>query len=99
MVAVIEVAFETVCDVVDLFQSDLFRHLSGPCIGKPSKRSLQLFFMVCYDTDRFREFVVSEGFTQLYEIPADEMKNRFTEIYCLLRTGIPEIAYLNISPV
>ena len=27
---------------------------SGPTIGKPSKRSLQLFFMACYDLDRFR---------------------------------------------
>ncbi len=47
---------------------------SGPSIGKPSKRSLQLFFMACYDTDRFREFVVRAGFTELYDIPADEMK-------------------------
>src|SRR3989338_5704510 len=47
---------------------------AGPSIGKPSKRSLQLFFMACYDTDRFREFVAGEGFTQLYDIPADEMK-------------------------
>ena len=47
---------------------------AGPSIGKPSKRSLQLFFMACYDTDRFREFVAVEGFTQLYDIPADEMK-------------------------
>ena len=52
---------------------------SGPSIGKPTKRSLQLFFMVCYDTDRFREFVVSEGFTELYDIPADEMKKLLTD--------------------
>ena len=35
---------------------------SGPTIGKPSKRSLQLFFMACYDVDRFRAFVASDGF-------------------------------------
>lgn len=23
--------------------------------------------MVCYDADRFREFVISEGFTELYD--------------------------------
>ena len=46
---------------------------SGPTVGKPSKRSLQLFFMVCYDVDRFREFVGSDGFRALYDIPADEM--------------------------
>ncbi|MCR4297435.1 MAG: YkgJ family cysteine cluster protein [Gallionella sp.] len=52
---------------------------SGPSIGKPTKRSLQLFFMVCYDTDRFREFVISEGFTELYDIPADEMRKLLTD--------------------
>ena len=52
---------------------------SGPSVGKPTKRSLQLFFMVCYDTDRFREFVVSEGFTELYDLPADEMKKLLTD--------------------
>ena len=46
---------------------------SGPTIGKPSKRSLQLFFMTCYDVDRFREFVASEGFREMYDIPADEL--------------------------
>jgi uncharacterized protein len=45
---------------------------SGPTIGAPSKRSLQLFFMVCYDVDRFREFVASDGFDEMYDIPADE---------------------------
>lgn len=52
---------------------------SGPSIGKPTKRSLQLFFMVCYDTDRFREFVISDGFAGLYDIPADEMKKLLTD--------------------
>ncbi len=47
---------------------------SGPTIGKPSKRSLQLFFMTCYDVDRFREFVASEGFRGMYDLPADELE-------------------------
>ena len=42
---------------------------SGPTIGKPSKRSLQLFFMACYDVDRFRAFVASDGFRELYDLP------------------------------
>ncbi len=45
---------------------------SGPSIGKPSKSSLQLFFMVCYDLDRFRSFVVSEGFNELYDLDTEE---------------------------
>ncbi|MGC2457236.1 MAG: YkgJ family cysteine cluster protein [Gallionellaceae bacterium] len=45
---------------------------SGPSIGKPSKSSLQLFFMVCYDLDRFRSFVVSDGFNELYDLNTEE---------------------------
>jgi uncharacterized protein len=47
---------------------------SGPSIGKPSKRSLELFFMSCYDLDRFASFVASEGFGDLYDLTADEMR-------------------------
>jgi len=47
---------------------------SGPTIGKPSKRSLQLFFMTCYDVDRFRAFVASEGFSEVYDLPAGELR-------------------------
>ena len=45
---------------------------SGPAIGKPSLRSRQLFFMACYDVDRFREFVFSSSFTNLFELKQDE---------------------------
>lgn len=48
---------------------------SGPTVGKPSKRSLQLWFMACYDLDRFRAFVASEQFGETWDIPADELKN------------------------
>jgi Fe-S-cluster containining protein len=47
---------------------------SGPAVGKPSKRSLQLFFMACYDVDRFRAFVASDGFSEIYDIPGDEFR-------------------------
>lgn len=45
---------------------------SGPTVGKPSKRSLQLWFMACYDIDRFRAFVESESFGHVFVLPADE---------------------------
>jgi Fe-S-cluster containining protein len=45
---------------------------SGPAIGKPSKRSLQLYFMACYDIDRFRAFVDSDSFAQVFVLAADE---------------------------
>jgi Fe-S-cluster containining protein len=41
---------------------------TGPAVGKPSKRSLQLFFMACYDIDRFRIFVNSDGFKQSFDV-------------------------------
>ncbi len=47
---------------------------SGPTVGTPSKRSLQLFFMACYDLDRFRDFVASNSFNETYDIPWDEMQ-------------------------
>ncbi len=39
---------------------------AGPAVGKPSKRSLRLFFMVSYDLEGFRHFVTSEGFNEAY---------------------------------
>jgi Fe-S-cluster containining protein len=46
----------------------LKKQSSGPTVGRPSKRSLQLFFMACYDVDQFREFVKSPSFEDVYEI-------------------------------
>lgn len=47
---------------------------SGPTVGAPSKRSLQLWFMACYDLDRFRDFVASTSFNEAYDVPWDEMQ-------------------------
>ncbi|MBL0124499.1 MAG: YkgJ family cysteine cluster protein [Betaproteobacteria bacterium] len=60
---------------------------SGPSIGKPSKRSLELFFMVCYDIDRFSQFVASEGFSGIYDLPAEEMKNILCDDNELMQFG------------
>ena len=60
---------------------------SGPTIGKPSKRSLQLFFMACYDLDRFRAFVASDGFAELFDLPADEMQMILTDDTALMLFG------------
>jgi uncharacterized protein len=49
----------------------LKKRSSGPTIGKPSKRSLQLYFMACYNIDSFREFVMSEGFSSVYDLDDD----------------------------
>jgi uncharacterized protein len=47
---------------------------SGPVVGTPSKRSLQLWFMACYDLDRFRDFIASTAFNEAYDIQWDEMQ-------------------------
>lgn len=47
---------------------------SGPVIGAPSKRSLQMFFMASYDIDGFKSFIQTEGFKSLFKI--DEAKLR-----------------------
>jgi len=44
---------------------------SGPSVGSPTKRSLQLFFMVCYDLDRFRQFVENPSFQDIYDISGE----------------------------
>ena len=52
----------------------LKKRSSGPTIGKPSERSLQLFDMCSYDMDSFREFIASDGFCDLFDI--DDHKRR-----------------------
>lgn len=44
----------------------LKKRSSGPTVGKPSQRSMELFFMASYDMDGFREFVSSAGFGELF---------------------------------
>jgi len=58
---------------------------SGPTIGKPSLRSRQLFFMACYDIDKFREFVRMESFGKLFELPADEKEALLKDDVALLQ--------------
>jgi len=58
---------------------------SGPTVGKPSKRSLELFFMACYDLDRFRDFVASEAFARVFDFPADEKAKSLADDIALLQ--------------
>ena len=61
---------------------------SGPTVGKPSKRSLELFFMTCYDIDRFRSFVASDSFSGIYDLPADELHAMLLDDVTLLQFGL-----------
>lgn len=47
---------------------------TGATVGTPSKRSLQLFFMGCYDIDRFRIFINSDGFKQSFDVSEEDYK-------------------------
>jgi Fe-S-cluster containining protein len=60
---------------------------SGPTIGKASRRSLELFFMTCYDIDRFRTFVASEGFASVYDVPDEELRAVLEDDLQLLQFG------------
>ncbi|MEN8128594.1 MAG: YkgJ family cysteine cluster protein [Pseudomonadota bacterium] len=44
------------------------KRTSGPTVGRPSERSLQLFDMCSYDMDSFREFIQSKGFTDIFDL-------------------------------
>jgi hypothetical protein len=60
---------------------------SGPTIGKPSRRSLELFFMTCYDVDRFRGFVASDAFNQMFRLAPEELRDALVDDLALLRFG------------
>ncbi len=60
---------------------------AGPTVGKPSKRSLQMFFMTCYDLDQFRQFATSESFNDLYEVEAETREKIKTDDIALMQFG------------
>ncbi len=53
----------------------LKKRSSGPTIGQPTPRSLQLFDMCSYDIDSFRDFFNSAGFNQVFDLGDDEKKS------------------------
>lgn len=60
---------------------------SGPTVGKPSQRSLQLFFMACYDVDQFREFIKSPSFDDVYDVDQATKDRLFTDDVELMLFG------------
>ncbi len=53
---------------VEYFQLILKKKSMGPGVGKPPEMSLQLYFMACFDQDRFRRFVLSDAFKKTYSL-------------------------------
>lgn len=58
---------------------------SGPTVGAPSQRSLQLFALASYDLDAFREFISSDGFQTMFVLEADELSTLQQDDTALLR--------------
>ena len=56
----------------------LKKRSGGPAVGKPSPRSLELFFLASYDIEGFRRFVASPGFRALFELDP-ELEARLAE--------------------
>lgn len=52
----------------DYYRLILKKKSAGPAVGRPSETSLQLFFMACYDIDRFRGFATSPAFKSSYQL-------------------------------
>jgi len=59
----------------------------GPTVGKPSDRSLQLFFLASYDLDGFRDFINTPSFHEVYEISPDEQERLRQDDTALMRFG------------
>lgn len=59
----------------------------GPTIGKPSDRSLQLFFLASYDVDGFRDFISTSSFNEVYNISPELRATLLGDETALMRFG------------
>ena len=63
----------------------LKKRSSGPTVGKPSERSMELFFLASYDLDGFRDFMSAPAFTELFELDPAEKQALLEDDLALLR--------------
>ena len=52
----------------------LKKRSSGPTVGAPSQRSLQMFDMCSYDMDSFAQFIQSSGFQSIFTVSEEETR-------------------------
>lgn len=57
----------------------LKKRSAGPAIGKPSPKSMELFFLASYDVDGFRAFVASAGFQELFALEPELLERIMTD--------------------
>ena len=60
---------------------------AGPAVGKPPEESLQLYFMLCFDIDRARRFVLSDGFRKAYELDDSTCETLEKDDVALMKFG------------
>lgn len=65
----------------------LKKRSGGPAVGKPPLRSFQLFFLASYNLDKFRAFVQSPGFSDIYDLEAELMEQVKRDDEALLKLG------------
>ncbi len=71
----------------DWLQLILKKKSAGPTVGKPPELSLHLFFMACFDQDRFRRFVLSESFRNSYDLDDSLFRELETDDIALMKFG------------
>jgi len=63
----------------------LKKRSAGPTIGKPTPRSYQFFFLGSYNLDGVRDFVLSDGFSEVYDLDAATVEQVKTDDVALLK--------------
>ena len=71
----------------EFYQLILKKKSAGPAIGKPSDTSFHFYFMVCYDTDRFKAFLQAPNFRAVYAIDDAEFDVLICDEYARLKFG------------
>jgi len=71
----------------DYYRIILKKKSAGPAIGKPSPTSFQFFFLVCYDIDRFKDFLSAPNFRAVYDISDEEYETIMTDDVERLKFG------------
>ena len=60
---------------------------AGPAVGKPSKASMQLFFMASYHIDQFQRFCTSEAFLKTYDLEPEFIEQLKTDQAAVIEFG------------
>jgi Fe-S-cluster containining protein len=65
----------------------MVRKKSLPASMRLSEESKKIFFMVCYNIDKFKDFVFNSSFLDRYEIPAEKIEEIKADEVKLLQFG------------